>query len=301
MNISAQPWPCAALARTSTSASGSASAAAATSSAPGWSPSQSRRRQSAASASARRGPAGRGRDRALDQLGRPGHVADREAQTPRLQHPAMERSGVLGRRQPPRAVAEIGRRRGGAATAGVRRGRLQRGGDRLVGAVRREREVPRPLLGVADQLREPPVQRLPRQRVRLLVRGRGQQRMREAHAVALGDEHVGLDRRPQHLGLRAGTREQRRGRLRQRGDRRQRSARAVRQRDEAPADQLAQAVRDAQRLTGSRGGAAADERAAQLEREQRVAAGDVVDPAQHGPRQDDPEPRVQQSGAPPRG
>ena len=135
-----------------------------------------------------------------------------------------------------------------------------------------------PALGVVvHEARQAAVQVPPLERVGRLVRPRREQRMGEAHALALDLEHAGLEGGAQRLLTPGRGHDQRERRPRQRGDRGQRRTRRPRQRREPLADHLAQPRGHRRQV---RPAASLGVRARQLEREEGVAARHLVDAPQ---------------------
>ena len=201
----------------------------------------------------------------------------------------------FARRQPCGRGQEIGGGLRCAAPSGPRRGALDLGGDVLVRACRAEREVARTLLGIDDHRRETLVQPAPPLACCGSVDDRREQRVREPDPVALGDQHARV-LRLDHGGARVALPVER---LHDRGDRRLRE-RSGRERDDARVGregrdpcrhQVLDAPRHRQRLVPA---FVAPERARDLEREERVAAGSVREPDEQRPRQGRPEPAADQ-------
>ena len=226
----------------------------------------------------------------LEQRPRPRAVPGVDVELRRAHAAPPGRVRMPARGQGARLLEQLAGGGPGAARPRVRRGHLERRGDRVVGARRREREVAGPLLGVRDQLREPPVDRAPAAGRGRGVDGGAVQRVRERHPVAvdpqqpgvLGDRQAGRGRRPRH---------ELDGRVRQRGHDQQRLPPGRRQRRDAAGDRLLQADRDGERAAG-RG--SRPERSRDLEREQRVAARDPLDPHEIRPPVPVPQAPVQQ-------
>ena len=188
------------------------------------------------------------------------------------------RLGVVVRRQPARVLVEArgGERR--AAQPGVPGGVGERRGDGRVGAVGRLGEVPG--AGVRGRRRggEGLVRRPQLGRARERRDALGEQRVAEPHGVAVDRHEVVLDRRakvvrePRRRRL-----ERRQRRLRRGGREEHRPARSSRQQREAARDQRAQAVGHGQRVVRVGRDPAPDERAAHLERIERVPARRLLD------------------------
>ena len=186
--------------------------------------------------------------------------------------------GVVVRRQPARVLVEArgGERR--AAQPGVPGGVGERRGDGRVGAVDRLGEVPGAGVrgrrrGGQGLVRRPQLGRARERRDAL-----GEQRVAEPDGVAVDRHEVVLDRRakvvrePRRRRL-----ERRQRRLRRRGREEHRPARSGRQQREAARDQRAQAVGHGQRVVRVGRDPAPDERAAHLERVERVPARRLLD------------------------
>ena len=135
-----------------------------------------------------------------------------------------------------------------------------------------------------------------RRRGELVADGR-EQGMREAHGSPHLDHAVPLGRRERCQDmLRGAVRgcDRLRGRVPGRGGDEQDLDRLDRELGEAGAKQLPEAVRDRQRLAGLELRAAADELAAELEREERVAAARLPDPSELGPGELEAKPGLEQ-------
>ena len=141
----------------------------------------------------------RRRQRLLEQFTGSHRVASDEAVASRGHRPAVRVLWAVERRQPTCLLAELGGRRGRAPRAGVLRRLLERVRDVGVGDVCRKREVARAFVRVRDEFRETPVELAAVDRVEALVGSRGEQRVREAHAVALDLDDLRLQRWPQSL------------------------------------------------------------------------------------------------------
>lgn len=129
-------------------------------------------------------------ERLLEQRSLAIGVPDGAASPRSLQPPPVERGSIFGGRERKRLLGEFGRCAGRAARE-RRRGRgVQRRCDLLVGALGRKCEVARTLLGVVGELGEAPVGSPELAGRGGVVRGRGQQRMREADARALDRDHA---------------------------------------------------------------------------------------------------------------
>ena len=92
---------------------------------------------------------------------------------------------VVDGRQPDRFLRELGCGADRAAGRRLARGLVQDLRDLGRGAVGAERQVPRALLALADDLREPPVQRAPRPRAEKRVRTGREERVRESEPMAV--------------------------------------------------------------------------------------------------------------------
>ena len=198
--------------------------------------------------------------------------------------PAVDRRrGRIRGVRPTRPLAEL--RRGGARSAAPSMvGRpLERGRDVRVRPVDCEREVAGPLLVVVDELRRGGVERAVARWRRDHVRRGCEQRMGEPDVVAVELEHVRRERRVERgVAVPAAASSGSVGCASAAA-----APSAVRvsagQCVDPVADELLQFVGNRQRLARCRRRSQALERATQLEREERVAGGHVVDPAQRGP------------------
>ena len=215
----------------------------------------------------------------LEQRPRPRPVACVDVQLRRAHAAPAGRLRIPG--QSLRLLEQLGGGVPRPAGLCVRRGALDRRGDLVVSDGGREREVARPLLGIRDQLREPPVDRAAAAGRGRGVDGGSVQRVREPHAVATDPQQPGVlgDCQAVRGGGQCCELD---GGVRQRGDDQQRLASARRQRRDTLGDRLPQAGRDRERAAGLKRGSRS-ERARNLEREQRVAARGLFDPQQRRP------------------
>ena len=179
-----------------------------------------------------------------------------------------------------RSLAELGRCGARAAPPRMVGRPLELGGHFGVGSFGCERPMTGTLLVVADKLRERGVEASPGLRVEIHVGSGCEQRMAEPDAVAFQLEHVCRERRVERFVTVARGGEERQGRVREGGRSAKRAARAGRKCVDPVMDELLKLVGNRQRLAQRRDSSGALERASQLEREERVASGHVVDPPQ---------------------
>ena len=172
---------------------------------------------------------------------------------------------------------------------------LEGGRDLCVRPVDGERKVARPLLLVVDDGREAAMELPSRDGVDVLVRRGGEERVREAENAVLDVEDVCLEGRPKHFRLVAGLAKKGESRLCQGRRRGERVEGSLRQHDQPVAHELAELLRDRQRLTGRRRCPASRERATQLQRVEGIAARHVVEPAQGGPGEGEADPGVEEA------
>ena len=189
------------------------------------------------------------------------------------------------RREPARTLAELRRRRSGAALHGARRGTLQGARHAFVGLVRGDREQAGALVLVRDDRGEPSVQQSPSHRIERLVCGGREKRMREPDAPAVELEDPCGKRGAQRLLSTGQPSRQSQGRMCQRRDRGQDLAGRVRQRGDPPGHELREALREARDEPLGQRRPLPVERPGDLERVERIAAGRGVDPPQHGQRE----------------
>jgi hypothetical protein len=91
-------------------------------------------------------------------------------------------------------LRELGRALGCAARLRARCGRVQRRCDRRVRPVRSERELPRALLRIPNELSEAAMEDPPRSRDETLIRNRREQWVREPDPAMLEHEHAVRER-----------------------------------------------------------------------------------------------------------
>ena len=137
------------------------------------------------------------------------------------------------------------------------------------------------LLLVLDEGSEPLVQHAPGDAIETLVRGRGQQRVREADTFAVELENLRRESRPEHLLGAFGASEEADGGASQCGDHRQGLRRRRRQRLETDEREVTQTLGHRRQLARSRLGSHSE-----LERVEGIASRDVVHAAQRRSRQD---------------
>ena len=117
-------------------------------------------------------------------------VTDDHRRVRRREQPPQPQPLIGGRRQLDSPLRQVGGRHHRAAGRGLAGRCLKHGRDLLVGAVRGRGEMARPLLRAVRLLGEPGVDRAPlRERRAVLHHGRDQ-RMAEAQAAAVADDHV---------------------------------------------------------------------------------------------------------------
>src|SRR5439155_6375305 len=166
---------------------------------------------------------------------------------------------------------------------------VQRRCARRVRPVRAEREVPRAMLRIPNELSEATMEDPPRSRDETLIRDGREQWMRESDPAMLEREHAVRERGLEQLLL-----DEVQRRLGESGDGCERLLRLGRKALEAFGEQALELARDRQ-LVGRRENAAPrPQRLCKLEREERIAARLVVDAAQDRPRERGVEPFLQQ-------
>ena len=196
----------------------------------------------------------------------------------------------VGQRSQPRGLlAQLRRRGGGAARTRRRRSLLERGRDRFVPSRRRFRQVAGTLLRVADESAESPVHVSALRRIRSRVRGRGEQRMLEAHLPVRQDDDVSRLGWRQRIGRADRAADELDRRLRRGRHSEQCRPRLLGQGRNSSLDKHIECRRQAPAGLDPLG------LSRQLEREERVASGKFVDPTKQWPREDDPEPRVEEA------
>ena len=177
-----------------------------------------------------------------------------------------------------------------AAPTRVRRCRVERRCDLVIGAGGGDREVACTFLRIDVQVGEASVQPVPPVQRHVLVADGCEQRMRETDSLAIELEnpllHGALDVVDGSRGQRL---QQRHCRNRERGDGDERLAHTRRQRAHPVRHDTSQAVRqrDVHAVGADR---AVDERASDLQREERVPARSLVHAHEDRPRQIEPEP-----------
>ena len=201
---------------------------------------------------------------------------------------ALDALGPLRGRQPQRVLGQLHRLRRGAARGGAVRG----GGDRVrqprVRLSRRQREVAGAPLLAGHRAREREVELAALARARVLARRRAEQRVGRADASGLGAQQAGVER---VLGV--GHRgELVRAQVAAQRHREQGAPLRVRQGGDTDAEQVLDRVRQRDLPAGR---SARVQRAADLEREQRVAERRVGDPPHERPRNAEPQPLGQQA------
>ena len=186
---------------------------------------------------------------------------------------------VLYRGQPQGGFRELGRARRRATSLGDRRRVIQHRRGCSVGAVRRKRKMPGTHHAVVRDCRNSFVY-LSAPRAEIVVEHRRQQRMRKPDRPALALDHVRVDSRLERVGRDPRPLEQRDRRGTERGCDSERVARAVGKSGEPCAQKLVEGLGDREWIER------ADvrlERAAQLQREERIPARSFVDAKQRLP------------------
>jgi hypothetical protein len=143
------------------------------------------------------GPARAGRrllEPFLEELHRAPRGAGGVLQLGRDEPAGVSLLGKLGRRQEERLLGELGRDHDRAARFRMLGRRLQSSGDLGIRPLRREREMPRPLLRVDHGGGQQAMNGVSRARRRGSEVDRGEQRMREADLLAVKLDHAGSDR-----------------------------------------------------------------------------------------------------------
>ncbi len=136
---------------------------------------------------------------------------------------------------------------------------------------------------VCDHCRELAMELAPLRAARPLPRGRGQERVRRPHAVAVQEDDAGVDRLLDRVRLRD-PRELMHPQVGLQGQGEQHAANAPRELGDARAEEVVDRVRHGHVVAGHRQ-AVDGERAAHLQREQRVAERGLEHPAEHVPRE----------------
>jgi hypothetical protein len=190
---------------------------------------------------------------------------------------------------PDRKLAELGRRFRRAAGAGMPRGVLQRRSDGLVGALRGQGEVASSGLNVPRGARQREVRPSPIQERGPGRRGRGQQGMSESDPARRDLDDAGPHRVVQALErlVEVADRPAEEVHGGVGGERREEHdvPRRVRQRSQAVQDEVVQGRRDRERLACPVDAMELDQPARDLEREERVASGGLVQADERGPRE----------------
>ena len=145
-----------------------------------------------------RRPGGGEGDGALEESARSIGVARLERVARGFDRPAEDVLPRIGGREPHRLLGEISGRRRRTACPRPPRSVLDCGSDRGVRPDGGERELPGPLLGLIDELGEPPVHLPAAGRAGGGVSTRGKQRMREREPIAVDRDHAGQERRLEH-------------------------------------------------------------------------------------------------------
>ena len=158
-------------------------------------------------------------------------------------------------------------------------GEFQLRGDLLGRFSGAEREVPGALLRIGDDLGQTPVHRLPARATGIGVDHRGEQRMGEANRIRGELDHLALEGGSQKT-VRAvppeGELEKLDGGMRESGNGEERSARVLGQQHDPSANEVVQVVGDRKRLSGLQCLPTPLERTDDLEGEQRVPLGGLV-------------------------
>ena len=201
---------------------------------------------------------------------------------------ALDALGPVRRRQPQRVLGQLHRLRRAAARGGA----VRRGGDGVrqpgVRLSRRQREVAGAPLLAGHGAREREVELAALARARVLAGRRAEQRVGRADASGLGAQEAGVEG---VLGV--GHRgELVRAQVAAQRHREQGVPLRVRQGGDADAEQVLDRVRQRDLPAGR---SARGQRAADLEREQRVAERRVGDPPHERPRDGEPQPLGQQA------
>jgi hypothetical protein len=230
-------------------------------------------------------PRGRRAQHFLENGTRPGRVAALKRVLRFPQAEAPDRLRVARRGEQAGARAQIGSRVLRSTPRGPQRRFLERERDLLVGPFRCEREMVGALLQVGDEISERAVKLPPPGECDALVGSRGEKRVREADLLAGDLDDTRLDRGLEPVVGVAGhrRREQARRRLRHRGGHRQRILRLVRKCRDPLRDQVSELVGHGQRFSRREAALVACQRLSELERVERVAAGELVQPPHHRP------------------
>ena len=231
---------------------------------------------------------------------RPLRVPAREVMVGREQLPAApDRAAGIARRERDRQLGQLRCRPRSATRGRSRRSGLQFVGDLGRRPVRAESKMPGALLRIADQLREPAMQRSPPARVELRLDARRQQGVAETNTlvVQLQDRRsLGCAKPPAHR-RRVGCRrlDDRDRRLAEQRDRLEHLANILRQRRQPRRDEIGERRRNRQPLTRARTLTRLLERAPELERIERIPARRLVKLDKRRSRKRDAETLAQQT------
>ena len=212
----------------------------------------------------------------------PRRTGSRPPRIRRRRDSACSSGGVRRTACAARSAAAAGASPGGGERCSV----LHRGRDPAVGPGRREGDVAGTLLGVCHDVGQPSVELDPT--LGRLGAGdrRPEERMGEAERVALAVENVGgecgLEQRQRIHS--PGTSDELDGGPRGRRDEPEHLEGLARESAEARLDEVAQALRHGERRAGAECLGRPSKRASQLDREERVAAGDLMEAPQDGAR-----------------
>ena len=218
------------------------------------------------------------------------HSPARAMRTSRRQGATTALVALVRRRQPKRLLGELGSDGRCAALGRERGGILEHGGGGGVRSVAREREVTRAEERVLDDLRNSSVNASSLV-AQVEVENRRQQRVGEANRAVLALDHVRGDCRRERVGGNTCPLQERLRRRPQCRGERERVARHRGKSGEPRADELVQPLRNRKRLER------VDvhvENACQLQREERITAGPLVDAEQRLAGERPPETVVQQ-------
>ncbi len=192
--------------------------------------------------------------------------------------PAANVLAKVGRREARGLLGELGGRPGRAAHGSSARRRLEPVCHRRIGAGRGEREVARPLLGIAYELSEAAVERT--LALRPSVGGCGEERVDEANAVSVELHDLRIDGGLERTAVAGCGRNECECWLGEGRSSAEGSDRLGRKRGEPAACELVHVLGHRQALACVEGPAAALERAGKLEREEWIATRSLVDTAQ---------------------
>ena len=224
-------------------------------------------------------------DDLLEQRPRMADLAGLEVPLGRFDAASPPSVVVPGRREAASLLQQIGGGIGRAARRGAAGGLLQRHRDRLVRLLRSQGEMPGALLGIVEDLGEPPVQRAPLRGGEQLIGDRREQRVREREPLAVLLQHAGSHRRgrPGRRCACKGCVDDPQRRPRQRRGHLRGGAGLRGQELEPIADELLEVGGDGQLLGRLEPFAAGDQCPADLEREEEVAAGCAAHALQRAP------------------